>query len=402
MTAGDELYARIVASPEDDAPRVAYADWLVARGDPRGEYIQCELAIARRGLTAVRDEVDARAHALFAAHEKESTAPFEAVDAVVSFACGLPYRARATGRAILAASELLMRHPIRELWFYPSEPGDVAALAQLPLLSQLRALELNGSPTGRHLDAAGLRALAPRLGNLRKLSMYHCTLDGDGAAGLAAGALEEVVLAGAGIFDGGGAALGAARWDRVESVRMADNELGRNTASAFACNPRLGRLARLDLTQNRIDDAGAAALAHSALLPALVELQLARNTLGEVGTAAFARAPERRGLVTRDLGGCRIGGAGASALAESRSLAELARLVVTECDLGVSGTTAFVERSGLPALRELAISRNGILTAAYEDYTDWSGTVVGGGYRPEALNAIRARFATRWPELRIE
>src|SRR5262249_51734963 len=36
----------ILAAPEDDTPRLVYADWLEERGDPRGEFIriQCELA----------------------------------------------------------------------------------------------------------------------------------------------------------------------------------------------------------------------------------------------------------------------------------------------------------------------------------------------------------------------
>src|SRR5437764_1154624 len=38
--------AAILDRPDDDAPRLVYADWLDERGDPRGEFIrvQCELA----------------------------------------------------------------------------------------------------------------------------------------------------------------------------------------------------------------------------------------------------------------------------------------------------------------------------------------------------------------------
>jgi uncharacterized protein (TIGR02996 family) len=40
----------IIAAPDDDAPRLVYADWLLAREDPRGELItvQCELARLQR------------------------------------------------------------------------------------------------------------------------------------------------------------------------------------------------------------------------------------------------------------------------------------------------------------------------------------------------------------------
>jgi uncharacterized protein (TIGR02996 family) len=41
----DEFLNAVLASPEDDGPRLAYADWLSNRGDPRGEFIriQCQL-----------------------------------------------------------------------------------------------------------------------------------------------------------------------------------------------------------------------------------------------------------------------------------------------------------------------------------------------------------------------
>jgi uncharacterized protein (TIGR02996 family) len=40
------LFAAILAAPDDDEPRLVYADWLMERGDPRGEFIamQCQPA----------------------------------------------------------------------------------------------------------------------------------------------------------------------------------------------------------------------------------------------------------------------------------------------------------------------------------------------------------------------
>lgn len=42
------LLAAILETPDDDAPRLVYADWLQGHGDPRGELIQlqCQLAAA--------------------------------------------------------------------------------------------------------------------------------------------------------------------------------------------------------------------------------------------------------------------------------------------------------------------------------------------------------------------
>jgi len=47
--ADDEAFVRaIVAAPGDDAPRLAYADWLDERGDPRGAYVRAEVKAPNR------------------------------------------------------------------------------------------------------------------------------------------------------------------------------------------------------------------------------------------------------------------------------------------------------------------------------------------------------------------
>jgi uncharacterized protein (TIGR02996 family) len=43
----DAFIRAILASPQDDAPRLIYADWLEERGDPRGEYIRLLYALER-------------------------------------------------------------------------------------------------------------------------------------------------------------------------------------------------------------------------------------------------------------------------------------------------------------------------------------------------------------------
>ena len=45
MTPDDAFLQAIVEAPDDDTPRLIYADWLEERGDPRGEFIrlQCRL-----------------------------------------------------------------------------------------------------------------------------------------------------------------------------------------------------------------------------------------------------------------------------------------------------------------------------------------------------------------------
>src|SRR5690242_5801815 len=48
MSEGDSLYQAILANPDDDAPRLVYADWLDEHGQPeRAEFIRVQCAMAR-------------------------------------------------------------------------------------------------------------------------------------------------------------------------------------------------------------------------------------------------------------------------------------------------------------------------------------------------------------------
>ena len=44
---GRSVPQRIRAFPDDDAPRLIFADWLDEQGDPRGRFIRVQLALAR-------------------------------------------------------------------------------------------------------------------------------------------------------------------------------------------------------------------------------------------------------------------------------------------------------------------------------------------------------------------
>ncbi len=48
MTTDDEaaLIKAVIENPDDDAPRLAYADWCDQRGDPRGRFIRVQLELA--------------------------------------------------------------------------------------------------------------------------------------------------------------------------------------------------------------------------------------------------------------------------------------------------------------------------------------------------------------------
>src|SRR5690349_20304098 len=75
MAVSDEeaLLQAIWAEPDDDAPRLVYADWLEENGRPdRAEFIRVQCVLAGSGLTlSQRKRLRARQDELWSAHRQE-------------------------------------------------------------------------------------------------------------------------------------------------------------------------------------------------------------------------------------------------------------------------------------------------------------------------------------------
>jgi uncharacterized protein (TIGR02996 family) len=154
----EQLFAAIRASGDDDAPRLVYADWLLERGDARGEYITLSCAAARGTLSLEEEE---RMRALFVAHEAEWLGPVADVT-----------RARRWHRGLFDAAQLDRR-----------ERGVVAPAIGHPAWRTLRSLDARAfflgvediarivsDPVFDHLDALALNAeVLAKLAEARQL-----------------------------------------------------------------------------------------------------------------------------------------------------------------------------------------------------------------------------------------
>ncbi|MBW2732113.1 MAG: TIGR02996 domain-containing protein, partial [Deltaproteobacteria bacterium] len=69
-----ELVDMVLADPADDAPRLIYMDWLLERGDPRGEFIQLQFKRHNSRLTAKEAK---RERELLKTHLAEWTSPLD-------------------------------------------------------------------------------------------------------------------------------------------------------------------------------------------------------------------------------------------------------------------------------------------------------------------------------------
>ncbi len=173
------LEAAIARAPEDPGGYLVYADWLQQRGEPRGELIVVQRALA----SAPRDPaLRAREAALFADHGERLLGPLAPLDAArIGWYCGF-VRSLELG-ILLAEAPLpeLLGHP--SLQFLHRFSGIVDADTSLAPLADhapraLRWLELSGDPDRLRELRAHLGRLPPRLLGVEHLQIGARTYRG--------------------------------------------------------------------------------------------------------------------------------------------------------------------------------------------------------------------------------
>jgi uncharacterized protein (TIGR02996 family) len=215
----------IVEHPQDDAPRLVYADWLDDHGQSdRAEFIRVQCQLARLPEDDPRrPDLAYCAGVLLRRHGPEWGKPLERFTRRVEFSRGFVGKVTLTAAKFLKVADgLLARTPLRELRLLQLK-AKIKQIADCPALARLRALDLHGLAIGA--GRTGVLAGSPHLANLTEL-------------------------------------------------RLAFNHLGDQGAELLAGSPHLGRLLHLDLSWNDIGDRGALALARSPHLGRLLELHL--------------------------------------------------------------------------------------------------------------------------------
>jgi uncharacterized protein (TIGR02996 family) len=161
------LEADLVAHPDDLEAHAAYADWLTEHGDPRGEFIQVQLALEDENATpAQRREWQRREKELLAQHQREwlgGLAPFLLDDTQNRFAFARGWLDRLTIHLLGEAN------------------AEALALApQTRLLRELRVLHLAAAlpDANGEYHASGAHRKPPRWHVLRTSAMFACSNSG--------------------------------------------------------------------------------------------------------------------------------------------------------------------------------------------------------------------------------
>jgi uncharacterized protein (TIGR02996 family) len=279
MTPDDAFLADIIANPDDDAPRLVYADWLEDHGQPgRAAFIriQCELARDALRPDTRREDLEAKERELLRRHRRDWLRPLRGLLTDCEFRRGFVEQGSVPGDAFVRRAEAIFRAtPLRHVRL-KGDLSQVDRLAACPHLARLGYLRCSL----RDLDAAGLRTLlsSPHLTGLRALDLGLC-------------------------------------WLGTESVR------------ALLDWPGLPRLAELNLGGS-LHGEGAHLLARSPSVRGLTRLFIDNNGLRVTGVEAVAGSPHLAGLTDLGLGLglCWLGTESVRALLDWPGLPRLAEL----------------------------------------------------------------------------
>jgi uncharacterized protein (TIGR02996 family) len=384
----DALLRAVTEQPDDDGPRLIYAEWLAEHGDvDRAEFVQLQCAAAALPPGTARwDDLRQREQKLLGQHREAWLQP-------VRTALGLRPRgwlgwlggreldplldARfrrgfveelhlPAGLFLDHAAELVQQTPLRKLTldFPPSAFVDEAMFARLldcPQLALLAALEVNVPHLGEDILPRLLGL--PAVQGLREFGVTSPELDPG----------RVVALRGVPLLDrltrlrlGTPAGLvpnpqeGWALLDRVTRQRY--HLRGNGTAAGVEALLSVSEYPALtDLALNNVglDAAGAALLASSALATRLTGLDLSHNPLGADGLRTLLDGPwpALTRLVLDDTG---LGDAGASELAFSPHLRRLERVSLTHNVIFNAGAMALSDSPHLIGRTTVVLADNSV------------------------------------------
>jgi uncharacterized protein (TIGR02996 family) len=355
----DVLERAIAADFDDPAAHAAYADWLAEQGDPRGEFIQIQLALEDESRTAAeRKRLRAREHELLLAHERVWLGPLAQFLLAPTEARLFGVRLWKRGRkplmpytwrrgwldrlqlpfdpnwSILAALQVCPNARHLHHLFVPFSLQTAEEVASHPLpqniFPNLRVFEFGEErdtkepvwslefasagdavlPLVRampkieelYVRARGvaLRELfaLPNLGNLRALQVYHVEEPyplAVLAANPAFARLEKLWLH---------PSMYMAAEERIAGVGAADDLssfLPLTEVRALFTSPYLTSLRLLQLRGSDLGDAGRAALIESAMLKRLKSLDLRFGRITDRGARLLAGCTDLRNLEALDL-----------------------------------------------------------------------------------------------------
>ncbi|MGE3808839.1 MAG: WGR domain-containing protein, partial [Gemmataceae bacterium] len=376
-SSGKALENAIFANPDDLGAHAAYADWLIEQGDPRGEFIQVQLALEDEKVApAKRKELEKREKELLKKHERDwlgPMAPFlldkqkpetpewhrpghpkftwgrgwlstlDIPEIFVGLARGLVKTGHARMLRDLSIeavsySDMDQFEPGSDI---PDDAEDQVGqypLLQVPAFSNLRRFQfgiLQGveEDMNCHIGGEIVTDLVKKMPRIEELYLLAHLIELKPLFGL----------------------------KNLENLRVLQvyHVTGEHPLGVLAKNPALGKLTHLLLHPHawEYDDdegayinlAGVKALVSSTVLKSLTHVRLRLNDMGDKGITEIVKSGILKRLKVLDIqGGC-VTDAGAAALAACPDLENLEHLNISK---------NMLTRSGVDALKKTKVNMN--------------------------------------------
>jgi uncharacterized protein (TIGR02996 family) len=399
MATDETFLSAVLANPDDDGPRLVYADWLDEQGQcERAEFIRTQIDLARRPEDDPRrPDLEARERQLLVRHSKNWARPVRKLANGWEYRRGFVEHVRVAAAEFPALAEELFRAaPVRSVrlstvgwprahpaprWEdvraalaaspYPARltgldfgeywisAVDLRAWLRSPYWPRLRSLTVRG---WFGLEGAQLLADSESLSRLTELDLSNSPLDAASVRALAGSPYLQQ--------------LTSLRWCRCPPA----------TQTELLGSPLLARLRHLDLSDcqpaavapqprttfaalRRAFMAGFRGRAAPTGQPAppslsgLTVLRLARSLRDAASFAWFTRLVESRelaGLTTLDLGGNPRGPIMLELLLHAGPWPRLTTLHLDRAELGDTGARFLAQWDSFPALTSLYLRNNGI------------------------------------------
>src|SRR5262245_51199419 len=154
MREREALLAAVCETPDDDAPRLVFADWCEEHGEPeRAEFIRLQLRKAAMDEDdPERPPLSGRAGDLWDEHGEKWQAEipkWSRVKTEAFFQRGFLDRVTATGPAFVKHGAAIVRHiPLRKLYFEKLTAAQCPKVAAVQALAQVRELSLYNHKIG--------------------------------------------------------------------------------------------------------------------------------------------------------------------------------------------------------------------------------------------------------------
>lgn len=364
---------RIRAYPDEDAPRLIYADWLEEQGvagDPewgpqRAYLIRVQIALARlsdedvdvavpkaraRGTPdrdTAREKLRGRLieeeQDLLIKHRYDWETPFRGLATGLEFRRGFVEKVNIPAHKwVRQAHELFFAGPVQQVHLLDLDQN-LALAFQCSYLNRLAALAVYGTHKGRPIAQAV--ADSPHLAGLKRLSLGRNDFEDDSAEHLARSPFLS----------------------NLEELDLTDNILGETGARSLAASSYLGNVRYLELRNNRLGPTGAEAIAGSERLTSLHRLGLASNEIGVARLHSLSRAHDLLRVPILDLSDNGLNAAGlhviltrSSPMTDANSV-RVVKLDLSQNDqLGNEGARVLAACPHLSGLRELRLANCGI------------------------------------------